>query len=47
MNGVMKDLITLGPSEMKEVRRHLQIIFQDPFSSLDPACRFEMSLPSP
>ena len=36
MNGVMKDLITLGPSEMKEVRRHLQIIFQDPFSSLDP-----------
>ncbi|OQY46965.1 MAG: peptide ABC transporter substrate-binding protein [Anaerolineaceae bacterium 4572_78] len=31
-----KDLFSLGSSEMKKIRRDLQIIFQDPYSSLDP-----------
>jgi oligopeptide/dipeptide ABC transporter ATP-binding protein len=31
-----KDLTTLGPSEMRPLRRDLQIVFQDPFASLDP-----------
>jgi peptide/nickel transport system ATP-binding protein/oligopeptide transport system ATP-binding protein len=31
-----KDLSTLKGSEMKKMRRDMQIIFQDPFSSLDP-----------
>nr|WP_290665897.1 dipeptide ABC transporter ATP-binding protein [Ardenticatena sp.] len=30
------DLSTLNPSEMKRMRREMQIIFQDPYSSLDP-----------
>ena len=36
MNGKMQELTGLGDKEMKPVRRELQIIFQDPFSSLDP-----------
>lgn len=35
-NGDMIDLATLSPQEMKAVRRDMQIIFQDPFSSLNP-----------
>jgi oligopeptide/dipeptide ABC transporter ATP-binding protein len=31
-----KDLFALGKDEMKALRRDMQIIFQDPFSSLDP-----------
>jgi oligopeptide transport system ATP-binding protein len=30
------DLFALGRRELREARRHLQIIFQDPFASLDP-----------
>ncbi len=30
------DLMELEPREMKRLRRELQVIFQDPFSSLDP-----------
>lgn len=33
-NGV--DLTALGPRKMQPYRRHLQVIFQDPYSSLDP-----------
>ena len=35
-NGDMIDLATLSPHEMKAIRRDMQIIFQDPFSSLNP-----------
>jgi len=35
-NGEMVDLLKLHPKEMKELRRQMQIIFQDPFSSLNP-----------
>lgn len=31
-----KDIRSLSPSEMRHMRREMQIIFQDPFSSLDP-----------
>jgi peptide/nickel transport system ATP-binding protein/oligopeptide transport system ATP-binding protein len=31
-----KELFELPPSDMKKMRRSMQIIFQDPYSSLDP-----------
>ena len=31
-----KDLFQMSKSEMKKVRREIQMIFQDPFASLDP-----------
>jgi oligopeptide/dipeptide ABC transporter ATP-binding protein len=30
------DLFALSPRELRRVRRHMQLIYQDPFSSLDP-----------
>ena len=30
------DITRLGPEELKPVRREMQIVFQDPFASLDP-----------
>jgi peptide/nickel transport system ATP-binding protein len=35
-NGQMVDLTHLSPQEMKTIRRDMQIVFQDPFSSLNP-----------
>jgi len=31
-----RDMVTMRPAELKAMRREMQIIFQDPFSSLDP-----------
>jgi oligopeptide transport system ATP-binding protein len=31
-----KDLTTLGRSDLRELRREMQIVFQDPYSSLNP-----------
>ena len=31
-----EDLLLMGPSRLRAARRHMQIIFQDPFSSLNP-----------
>src|SRR5205823_1723158 len=31
-----RDLATLGPEELRAVRRRMQVIFQDPYSSLNP-----------
>ena len=35
------DLGSASHSELRRLRRHMQIIFQDPFSSLDPRMRVE------
>ncbi|HLV33920.1 MAG TPA: oligopeptide/dipeptide ABC transporter ATP-binding protein [Spirillospora sp.] len=35
-NGTMVDVLQLDSREMKAIRRDMQIIFQDPFSSLNP-----------
>jgi len=31
-----RDLLSLDHRQMKEIRKHVQIIFQDPYSSLNP-----------
>lgn len=31
-----KDILQAGANEMRELRKHMQIIFQDPYASLDP-----------
>ncbi|HTW58141.1 MAG TPA: ATP-binding cassette domain-containing protein [Terriglobales bacterium] len=36
-----RDLLAAGREEMRRLRRDLQIIFQDPFASLDPRYRVE------
>ena len=35
------DLLRASHNELRRLRRHMQIIFQDPFSSLDPRMRVE------
>jgi ABC-type oligopeptide transport system ATPase subunit len=34
-----RDLLSLGGNELRRIRRDMQIIFQDPFGSLDPRFR--------
>ena len=36
-----EDLVKLSPREMRRRRRHLQIVFQDPYGSLDPRLTVE------
>src|SRR5271166_6147902 len=36
-----RDLLAAGRTEMRHLRRDMQIIFQDPFASLDPRYRVE------
>src|SRR6185295_6364028 len=31
-----RDVLSLGKTEMREIRREMQIVFQDPFASLNP-----------
>ena len=40
-NGETIDLATLGTSQMRPLRRELQIVFQDPYSSLSPRLSIE------
>ena len=36
-----RDLLAVGGKELRQLRRDMQIIFQDPFSALDPRMRVE------
>jgi len=42
-----RDLVSIGRGEMRKLRRDLQIIFQDPFASLDPRFRVEDIIAEP
>jgi ABC-type glutathione transport system ATPase component len=42
-----RDLLAAGSTEMRGLRRDLQIIFQDPFASLDPRFRVEDIIAEP
>ncbi len=42
-----RDLATLAPGELRQVRRDLQIIFQDPFASLNPRMSVEAIVGEP
>ncbi len=42
-----RDLLAASGGEMRRLRRHLQIIFQDPFASLDPRFRVEQIIAEP
>ncbi|MEK9144118.1 MAG: ATP-binding cassette domain-containing protein, partial [Elusimicrobiota bacterium] len=42
-----KDLAGLRPSELRSLRRSLQPVFQDPFSSLDPRMSVRQTLEEP
>ncbi|HKF06688.1 MAG TPA: ATP-binding cassette domain-containing protein [Candidatus Sulfotelmatobacter sp.] len=42
-----RDLLAVGSGEMRRFRRDLQIIFQDPFASLDPRFRVEDVIAEP
>src|SRR3989475_7693427 len=42
-----RDLLSAGHSEMRRLRRDMQIIFQDPFSALDPRMRVEDLIAEP
>jgi oligopeptide/dipeptide ABC transporter ATP-binding protein len=39
-----RDLATLGSSELREVRQRLQIVFQDPYASLNPRKTVETAI---
>jgi len=41
------DLLRASAGELRRLRRHMQIIFQDPFSSLDPRMRVEDLIAEP
>jgi ABC-type glutathione transport system ATPase component len=42
-----RDLLAATPPEMRALRREMQIIFQDPFGSLDPRMRVEDVISEP
>jgi peptide/nickel transport system ATP-binding protein len=42
-----QDLAVAGAGQLRELRRDMQIIFQDPFSSLDPRMRVEDLIAEP
>lgn len=42
-----KDIYSLNSSEMKEIRKEMQMIFQDPYASLDPRMTVEEIISEP
>jgi ABC-type glutathione transport system ATPase component len=47
INFAGRDLLAAGAGEMRRLRRDMQIIFQDPFASLDPRFRVEEIIAEP
>jgi peptide/nickel transport system ATP-binding protein len=41
------DITAFSPEEMRQMRRYMQIIFQDPYSSLDPRFTISQSIEEP
>ena len=42
-----RDVLSMGAQEMKELRREMQIIFQDPFASLNPRMTVSEAIAAP
>jgi peptide/nickel transport system ATP-binding protein/oligopeptide transport system ATP-binding protein len=42
-----RDLMAMPPAELRAARRHMQMIFQDPYSSLNPRMTIEQTLVEP
>src|SRR3954470_15988487 len=42
-----KDVLKASPGEMRHLRRDMQVVFQDPFGSLDPRMRVEQIVTEP
>jgi ABC-type oligopeptide transport system ATPase subunit len=42
-----EDVLAMGSRELRHARRHLQMVFQDPYSSLDPRMRAGASVAEP
>jgi ABC-type oligopeptide transport system ATPase subunit len=42
-----RDVLAATGTEMRRLRRHMQIVFQDPFGSLDPRMRVEDTISEP
>jgi peptide/nickel transport system ATP-binding protein len=42
-----RDLLKLGPQELRAARREMQMVFQDPFASLNPRMRVEEIVQEP
>ncbi len=42
-----QDLMAMSPAQLRAARRHMQMIFQDPYSSLNPRMTIEQTLVEP
>jgi oligopeptide/dipeptide ABC transporter ATP-binding protein len=42
-----RDITALGPRELRQVRRHIQVVFQDPHSAFDPTASILASIREP